>query len=115
MTEVLGPDTGIAALVRRLREDGAVVRVVPAGSDKDESLERFGQALRFPDWYGHNYDALFDCLLTWAHEAAGPVHVVWDGTAPLRAEHPDVFDVVVRLLGDAEGEKDNLRATVVDR
>ncbi len=115
MTEVLGPDTGIGALVHRLREDGTVVRVVPAGSDKDESLERFGQALRFPDWYGHNYDALFDCLLSWAHDASGPVHVVWDGTAPLRAEHPDVFDVVVRLLGDAEVEADNLRVTVLDR
>ena len=115
MTEVLGPDTGIAALVHRLREDGSLVRVVPAGADKDESLERFGDALRFPDWYGNNYDALFDCLLTWAHQTPGPVHVVWDGTAPLREEHPDVFDDVVRLLGDAEGEKDNLRATVVDR
>lgn len=115
MTRVLGADTAIGPLVRALRADGALVRVVPAGADKEESLARFGDALRFPEWYGHNYDALYDCLLAVVHAADGDVHVVWDGTAPLRTEHPDVFDTVVRLLSDAEDERPTFRATVVDR
>ena len=115
MTRVLDADTAIGPLVRRLRAEGAIVRVVPAGADKDETLARFGDALRFPDWYGHNYDALFDCLLGLVHAAREPVHLVWDGTAPLREEHPDVFDTVVRLLSDAEDEVPTFRATVVDR
>lgn len=114
MTEVLGPDTVIADLVRTLRE-GATVRVVPAGIDKPETLARFGEALAFPDWYGLNYDAMFDCLLQWAHAVDGPAHVVWDGTAPLREEAPEVYAMVVRILGDAEDEGSDFRATVVDR
>lgn len=115
MTRVLDAGTAIGPLVRGLRADGARVRVVPAGVDKDESLARFGEALRFPDWYGANYDALFDCLLAAADEAAGPVHLVWDGTTPLRAEHPEVFDSILGVLSDVEVERPAFRATVVDR
>ncbi|QIM22717.1 barstar family protein [Phycicoccus sp. HDW14] len=114
MTTVLGPDTEIAPLVRSLRADGRV-DLVPAGIDKAETLARFGEALGFPDWYGLNYDAMFDCLLQHVHGVDGVVHLVWDGTAPLRAEHPDVYEMVLRILGDAEEEKPHLRVTVVDR
>ncbi|WP_392543356.1 barstar family protein [Oryzobacter telluris] len=115
MTRVLGADTQIAPLVRGLRGDGVVVRVVPAGADKDESLRLFGECLSFPDWYGHNLDALFDCLLTAANEAVGSLHVVWDGTATLREEHPEVFDALLRVLQDTETEAPGFTATVVDR
>jgi RNAse (barnase) inhibitor barstar len=30
--------------------------------DKDELLAAIGRALAFPDWFGHNFDALADCL-----------------------------------------------------
>lgn len=114
MTTVLGPGTEIAPLVRSLRAEGPVA-LVPAGADKAETLARFGEALHFPDWYGLNYDAMFDCLLQHVHDAEGVVQVVWDGTALLRAEHPDVYATVLRILADAEGEKPRLRVTVVDR
>jgi RNAse (barnase) inhibitor barstar len=115
MTQVLGPDTAIGPLVRSLQAEGVDVHVVPAGADKAESLRIFGQVLDFPDWYGHNLDALYDCLLELVLASDVPVHVVWDGTAPLRASHPDVVDAVVRLLDDAEQEQETFTATVVDR
>lgn len=31
-------------------------------SDKQAVLEKLGRDLRFPDWYGANLDALYDCL-----------------------------------------------------
>jgi RNAse (barnase) inhibitor barstar len=31
--------------------------------DKDEMLAAIGKALGFPEWFGHNWDALNDCLL----------------------------------------------------
>ncbi|WP_341647529.1 barstar family protein [Thauera humireducens] len=36
-------------------------------TDKAGLLRRFAEAFRFPDWFGHNWDALADCLtdLSW--------------------------------------------------
>ena len=115
MTTHLGPQTSIAELVRSLQRDGADVRVVPAGVDKADSLALFGEALHFPDWYGHNLDALYDCLLGLAPAGSEHLHVVWDGTAALRADHPDAYAAIVRVLEDAESERPTVTATVVDR
>ena len=115
MTQVLGPDTAIGPLVRSLQADGVDVHVVPAGADKAESLRLFGDVLGFPDWYGHNLDALYDCLMDLVSASDVPMHVVWDGTAPLRADHPDVVEAIVRVLDDAEGEQATFTATVIDR
>jgi RNAse (barnase) inhibitor barstar len=42
--------------------------------DKDALLTAIAQAMHFPDWFGHNWDALADCLtdLDW-HAASGYV------------------------------------------
>lgn len=41
----------------------ALVRVDLAGcEDKAEFLRRMAAALRFPDWFGHNWDAFADCM-----------------------------------------------------
>lgn len=40
-----------------LRVDLAVAR------NRDEMLAAVGHALRFPEWFGQNWDALTDCLL----------------------------------------------------
>lgn len=31
--------------------------------NKEQLLSTLGEALRFPEWFGHNWDALSDCLL----------------------------------------------------
>lgn len=51
--------------------------------DKDEFLRRIAPALRFPPWFGHNWDALVDCLtdMSW-WPAAGHVLIL---------EHADGF------------------------
>lgn len=40
--------------------------------DKAEMLATIGKAMAFPEWFGHNWDALLDCLadLSW-HSNAG--------------------------------------------
>lgn len=30
--------------------------------NKDELLDAIGRAMAFPEWFGHNWDALLDCL-----------------------------------------------------
>jgi RNAse (barnase) inhibitor barstar len=46
----------------------AVFRVDLAHArNKEEMLDAIARALHFPDWFGHNWDALLDCLadLSW--------------------------------------------------
>lgn len=46
--------------------------------------------LAFPDWYGHNLDALFDCLT----ELEEPIHLIlenWDADAPYAEGFACVF------------------------
>ena len=44
-------------------------------SDKAQLLKNLAAALEFPDWFGHNWDALEDCLtdLSWRET---PAHVL---------------------------------------
>lgn len=44
-------------------------------ADKVQLLKNLAIALGFPDWFGHNWDALEDCLtdLSWRE---GPAHVL---------------------------------------
>ncbi|HTY03706.1 MAG TPA: barstar family protein [Rhodocyclaceae bacterium] len=37
------------------------VNLAQAG-DKEQMLAAIAKAMRFPDWFGHNFDALADCL-----------------------------------------------------
>ena len=43
-------------------------------AEKSELMQNIAKALRFPEWFGHNWDALEDCLtdLSW-NEAIGYV------------------------------------------
>ena len=70
-------------------------------SDKDQLLGQLASALAFPDWFGHNWDALEDCLtdLSWR---AGDRHVLLiEGFETLRARRPDDFGVLVDILASS--------------
>ena len=68
----------LAATARKtvgmLEEKGGLTSLrfdVPAGIEsKDALLSLYAEKLRFPDWFGHNWDALEDCLrdLSWLPE-----------------------------------------------
>lgn len=58
------PLDGAAALVEAGEANGYFVFRVDlahAGS-KHDLLEAIGRAMAFPEWFGHNWDALLDCL-----------------------------------------------------
>lgn len=58
--------------------------------------EALAAALDFPRWYGHNLDALADCL----RDVPGSTVVLWDGWADLARDEPRAFGVAVQLLGE---------------
>lgn len=58
------PPGGAAALsasAARLGLTFVTIDLVGCGN-KHDFLGRMARALRFPDWFGHNWDALADCL-----------------------------------------------------
>jgi Barstar (barnase inhibitor) len=70
--------------------------------DKPELLRRVSVALAFPDWFGHNWDAFFDCLvdLGWQPRAGGYV-VLLRHVTELRAAAPEALDTAFAICDDA--------------
>ncbi|EXI65370.1 MAG: Barstar (barnase inhibitor) [Candidatus Accumulibacter adjunctus] len=70
----------------------------------DQALARLGNGLDFPGWYGHNLDALKDCLtdLSWV-EAAGYVLFI-DHAGPFLVREPESFAVLEEVLAVAVAE-----------
>ncbi|MBW3551611.1 MAG: barstar family protein [Proteobacteria bacterium] len=83
----------------------AVARIDLAGcTDKAVALDRLARALRFPAWFGGNWDALADCLgdLGWwpAEGYLLLIEHVWQWRAQDRAE----FDTLLAILTEAAME-----------
>jgi hypothetical protein len=78
------------------------VRVDLSGcSDKAEFLQRIATALAFPSWFGHNWDALFDCLSDLGWRPAPGYVLLLENPGELRDAEPEVFDTALAILGDA--------------
>lgn len=76
-----------------------------ACTDKASLLQRIAAGLRFPDWFGHNWDALADCLndLGWL---AGAGHVViLEHADALRSVAPDAWHTALEVFADASREQ----------
>lgn len=78
-----------------------------AVSGKASFLDECERAYRFPAYFGHNWDALADCLadLSWlpppeAGSGAGILTVFEHGDAFARAD-PDAYDVALEVWEDA--------------
>jgi RNAse (barnase) inhibitor barstar len=61
--------------------------------DKAEFLSAVGKALSFPDSYGHNFDALSDCLAD-----LGPAALLWDGWSCFDRADEGAFKTAVDVL-----------------
>jgi RNAse (barnase) inhibitor barstar len=63
-------------------------------------FEEVARALRFPDYFGRNWDALTDCL----RDAGAVALIVEHAEDLLSAEPPEQFDTLLAVLSDAAGD-----------
>jgi RNAse (barnase) inhibitor barstar len=77
------------------------VRIDLSGcDDKAEFLARTSRALGFPAWFGHNWDALADCLTDLGWRPASGYVLVFEHASELQKHEPEVFDTALAILGD---------------
>ncbi len=74
---------------------------LPPAAQKIEILEAVARELRFPDWFGQNWDALQDslCDLSWVPENRGIVLVIAGVDATQTA--PGELDTFIEVLRSA--------------
>ncbi|ATE59041.1 barstar family protein [Thauera sinica] len=80
----------------------AVIAIELAGCrTKADLLARIASAMRFPDWFGHNWDALADCLtdLSWLPAPAYVLELRHFGD--LRSAAPDAAGTLLEILAGA--------------
>lgn len=73
------------------RHDWTVRVLTRPVSTKDEALAALGEALEFPAHFGHNLDALWDCL----RDLDEPLVLVWAGSEAL---DPLAFEPIIDVL-----------------
>ena len=61
------------------------------------------EKLKFPEYYGENLDALWDCLTSWIDL---PVILIWSYADISKANLGDEFDRIKDVLSSAEREID---------
>ena len=79
--------------------DCLVLRVDLRGAcDKASMLDAVAKALRFPEWFGHNWDALNDCLLDMGWLPALGYVIILDHCDGIHALAEDDFVTLMQLF-----------------
>ena len=66
---------------------------------KEALLERMGRVLGFPEYYGKNLDALYDCLT----EMSEPARIIYESSSQ---ETNEDYEVVINVIRDAADNND---------
>ena len=75
-----------------------------------DALKQLGNKLHFPDWYGSNFDALYDCLSDSSWSPAPGKIIVIEGCDSLRLADPASFATLIEVFqaaADARREYDH--------
>ena len=77
-------------------------------STKDELHKLLEATFDFPEWYGGNLDALYDCLTDLMEE----VDIIIQNADTFHQKLGDYADRVLRVLQDAEQTNLNIQLTI---
>jgi RNAse (barnase) inhibitor barstar len=79
-----------------------VLRVdLASARNKDEMLAAVGHTLRFPEWFGRNWDALTDCLLDMGWLPATGYVIILDHCDGIHGRAEADFVMLMRIFQDA--------------
>lgn len=70
-------------------------------STKEGFLTAVGEALEFPEWFGHNWDALADCLTDLSWMAADGYVIALDHADAFATAQPADFAMALSIFQDA--------------
>lgn len=95
--------TSTAAVAAAAAGAGYAVHVLPArrSGSKQQLLAELASALAFPGWFGHNWDALADCLA----DLEGRHCVIWRGAARFAAADPDGSSIVTEIFAECSPDR----------
>jgi RNAse (barnase) inhibitor barstar len=68
--------------------------------DKDDLLAALSMALKLPEWFGHNWDALVDCLCDLSWKPAPGYVLFVEGHDALRTSHSGDFNTLIELFAE---------------
>lgn len=112
---------GVDGLLARAVAGSDHVHLVDGGADREETYDRFVEALGFPEHFGRNLDALMDCLRDVADRHGSPWTLVWR-PGHHNAPDPNVAGLdagtdpgILAVLADLEQEYAALSVVVADR
>jgi RNAse (barnase) inhibitor barstar len=97
------PQHGVADLRAAAKDGGlAQFRVRLEGvQTKEGFLAAVAQALDFPDWFGHNWDALEDCLTDMSWQPADGYLVILSRAQDFRRAQEEEFAMALRIFDAA--------------
>ena len=73
--------------------------------NKDQMLELVGRALAFPEWFGHNWDALADCLLDMGWRPALGFVVMLENAEFVHSRAESDFACLLKIFADVAVER----------
>ncbi len=91
--------TTVDEAIRAEAAEGRTTVVIGPAASLSGLFDEFAEKLHFPGHFGHNLDALYDCLLDYALDLGSPVTIVW--SVDPKAQNIDVEEVS-GILEDVE-------------
>ena len=102
----LEPD-GVDQLLLEAMYGRVHLHVVDGGFDRDSTYDAFVETFDLPEHFGHNLDALYDCLLDVASRHVGAWTLLWRPTPGGEQDRG-----LMGVLGDVGLESDGLTVAV---
>lgn len=69
--------------------------------DRAGIFDELARSMRFPDYFGRNWDAVYDCLTDPSQLPARGSVILLDSCDRLAREHPDQWQIALKVFRDA--------------